>query len=99
MLMYKYLIFLKKSDDETVLKHFEDFTLKYLSEISGEEVKAASVETNLLLETKYQKFCEITASSKEEMDTKLNSPPGKSLTKDLEQFHEFLTVIAVDYQK
>lgn len=95
--MYKLLIFLKKSGDEKIAEHFNDITLKHLNEVTGKEIKTAEVESNLLLETKYQKFCEAEFSSKQEMDNLFNSPAGKALSKDLEHFHEFLTIITVNY--
>lgn len=96
--MYKILIFLKKTDDEKVLDHFNNFILKNISSAAGTEVKAGNVESNLLLEEKYSKFCEINAASKEEMDKRMSSPEGKSLNKALMDFHQLLTVIAVNYE-
>lgn len=96
--MYKTLFFLKKTDDQEIIKHFHDITLKLLSEIAGTEVKAAKVESNLLLDDKYIMFSEITASSKEAMDKMMYSNPGKALNKDLMNFHQFITVISVNYE-
>jgi hypothetical protein len=97
--MYKLLVFLKKTDEEQVNNHFNEFTLKYLSEIAGKEIKAAKVESNLLLETKYSKFCELEAASRDEMDKLLDSKAGRELSKDFQQFHEFITLISVDFNK
>jgi hypothetical protein len=96
--MYKILIFLKKTNEEKTIDHFKNFTLKYISEIAGKEVKAASVENNLLLVEKYSYFCELTAGSKEEMDKLMNSNAGRELNKDMMEFHSFLTVIYVNYE-
>ena len=71
--MYKLLIFLKKTDNKEIINLFNDYTLKYLSEIVGTEVKSADVESNLLTETKYMKFCEADIPSKDEWDNKMNS--------------------------
>jgi hypothetical protein len=97
--MYKLLLFLHKSDEEKVLEHFNDYTLKYLSEISGEKVEAATVESSLLLEQKFSKFCEVSVESKEIWDEKMNSDSGRELNKDLMDFHQFITVIFVDYDR
>ena len=95
--MYKLLLFLKKSDDDHVLTHFNEFTLKYLSELSGEKVKFGKVESSLLLDTKYSHICELEVVEKDEMDKILNSKPGKELNKDLMNFHEYVDLIFVDY--
>ena len=95
--MYKLLLFLKKSDDDHVLTHFNEFTLKYLSELSGEKVKLGKVESSLLLDKKYSHFCEFEVAGKDEMDKLLNSKPGKGLNKDLMNFHEYIDLIFVDY--
>ena len=95
--MYKLLLFLKKTDNKEIINLFNDYTLKYLSEINGSEVKAADVESNLLMETKYMKFCEVESSSKDEWDKKMNSLAGKELNKHLMDFHRFVALIFVNY--
>ena len=78
-MIYKLLLFLKKTDNKEIINLFNDHTLKYLSEINGSEVIAADVESNLLMETKYMKFCEVAVTSKDEWDRKMNSRAGKEL--------------------
>lgn len=95
--MYNLLLFLKKTEDEKILEHFENFTLKYLSELAGKEVKTGKIESSLLLETKYTHFCEFSAGSKDEMDKLMSSGKGRELNKDLMEFHEFVDVIFVDF--
>ena len=95
--MYKFLFFLKKTDEEKILEHFNKFILKGISSVAGTEIIAANVESNLLVEEKYSKFCELTAESKEEMDKKMSSPEGKAFNKSLMDFHQFVTVIPVNY--
>jgi hypothetical protein len=97
--MYKLLLFLNKTDDEKIINHFNDYTLKYLSEISGQKVLAASVESSLLLEQKFSKFCEVSVDSKETWDEKMNSKSGRELNKDLMDFHQSVTIIFVDYNR
>ena len=97
--MYKLLFFLHKTDDEDVLQFFKDNTVKKLEEIIGKNVNIAEVESNLLLEQKYTSYCEISASSKEEMDRMMHSKAGTELNKILMDFHKDITVIAVNYNQ
>ena len=97
--MYKLLFFLHKTDDEDVLQFFRDNTIKKLEGIIGKDVGIAEVESNLLLEQKYTYHCEISASSKDEMDRMMNSKAGKEFNKSLMDFHKNITVIAVNYNK
>lgn len=96
--MYKQLFFLHKSDDDKALSHFKEVILKHLSEISGNKVELASVESNLLLDQKYSYFCEIEFESKDKMNQLMNSKSGKQLTKDLMDFHQMVTMISVNYE-
>jgi hypothetical protein len=95
--MYKLLLFLKKSDDKNVLSHFQDFTLKYLSELAGKKIISGKVESSLLLDTKYSHFCEFDVEMKEEMDKLLNSKAGKEFNKDLINFHKYVDIVFVDF--
>lgn len=95
--MYKLLIFLNKTDDDKILIHFKEYTLKYLTEIYGREIEIGKVESSLLLEQKYSYFCELVFESKEEWDEKINSRAGKELNKDLTEFHRFISFIFVNY--
>ena len=95
--MYKLLIFLKKTDKKEIINLFVEHTLKYFSNVAGKEIKAADVESNLLMESKYLKFCEIEVSSKEVWDNKMNSREGKELNKHLMDLHQFIDLIFVNY--
>ncbi len=97
--MYKLLFFLHKSDDENILKHFEEVTVNHINEITGDDIMVAKVESNFLLETKYSHFCEISTSSRDEMNKLMNKKAGKELNKDLMLFHNSITVISVNYSK
>ena len=97
--MYKLLFFLHKTDDENVLHFFRDNTIKILEGIIGKHIGIAEVESNLLLEQKYTYYCEISASSKEEMDRMMHSKAGKELNKSLMDFHKNITVSAVNYNQ
>ncbi len=96
--MYKLLLFLKKTDNKEINNLFNEHTLKYLSELNGGKVEAGEVESNLLLETKYSKFCEVNVPSKEEWDKKMNSKTGREFNKHLMDFHQYITVIFVNYE-
>lgn len=96
--MYKILFFLNKSADEKIIQHFRDQTLKTLAELSGSEVLLAQVESNLLAEGKFSYFCEVEFESKDKMDSVMNSKAGLELNKDLMDFHQFLTIININYQ-
>lgn len=98
MLMYKLLIFIHKSEGNNFLNFFRNSFLPLLTEINGTEVNLAEVESNLLLDQKYSHFCELTANDKNEMDNKLNSSAGRSLSKLLMESHRNITVIAVNYK-
>ncbi|MCH7963320.1 MAG: hypothetical protein IH950_11840 [Bacteroidetes bacterium] len=97
--MYKLLFFLHKTDDEDVIQFFKDNTVKKLEKLIGEDVGIAYVESNLLLEQKFTYYCEISVSSKEEMDRIMHSKAGKELNKSLMDFHKNITVIAVNYNQ
>ena len=97
--MYKLLLFLKKTDEKQVVEHFKEFTLKYLSELARQEIKAGKIESSLLLDKKYTLFCELETSSKEEMDHLLTTKAGKEFNNDLMSFHEHVDIIFVDYEK
>lgn len=96
--MYKLLIFIHKSKENNFLNFFRNSFLPLLTEIEGNEVKLAEVESNLLLDQKYSYFCELTANNKDEMDRKLNSSAGRSLSKLLMESHQNITVITVNYK-
>lgn len=95
--MYKILFFIHKPVDEKILKHFRGRTLKLLSELTGKEILLAEVESNLLIDRKYSYYCEVEMESKEDMDRIMNSKSGLELSKDLMDFHQFITVINVNY--
>ncbi len=96
--MYKLLLFLKKTNEEKIINHFNELTLKYLSDVVDEKISAGSIESNLLSDEKYLKFCEATISSKDDWDQRMNTKEGKELNKDLAEFHEFITAIFVNYE-
>lgn len=96
--MYKILIFLKKTEEEKVIDHFKNFILKYFSELTGKNLDIGLVESNPLLETKFTHFIEINFESKEKWEKLLGSEKGESLEQDLIDFHNFISIIFVNYE-
>jgi len=96
--MYKVLVFLKKSNEETVIDHFRKFFAACFSNLIGKEIDFGTVESNPLLEIKYSLFFEIDFESKEKWERLLGSEAGKELEKDLIEFHKYITIIFVDYE-
>ncbi len=97
--MYKMLMFLKKSDDPNVLNHFKNFTVPALNELSKENIKAAKVESSLLIEQKYNWFCEAVVDSKNEWDKLMTTKEGKKFGKELTDFHKSVDLIFVNYDE
>jgi hypothetical protein len=95
--MYKLLVFVKKNKEEKIIDHFKNYTLKYLSETAGKEIKLGEVESSLLLEQKYSHFCEFGTETKAEMDQLMSSGAGKQLNNDLTDFHQNIDIIFVDF--
>ncbi len=71
--------------------------MKYLSKFAGTEIKIGEIESSLLMEEKYDRFCEVTMDSKNVMDEKLASQEGKELQKDLADFHQYVNFTFVKY--
>lgn len=92
--MYKLLMFLKNTDDESVINSFKRST-ELLSEIKKENIKIANVEPSLIDDEKYLYFCEFIAESKEKMDEYMSSPEGREFNKIAGTMHRFLKIIFV----
>lgn len=95
--MYKLIIFINKNLDEQTSNHLREYTIKYIEDLAGEKIKIGKVESNLLLDEKYQYFIEITTKTKDEMDAKMEGKAGRELIKDLSEMHRFLTFIFIDF--
>ena len=95
--MYRLLLFLNKTSEESIINHFKEFTIKNLSEAVGKEIKIGTVESSLLLEQKYTLFCEVSITSKDEWNSKMISKAGKEFNKDLVDFHRYITPIFIEY--
>ncbi len=95
--MYRLLLFLNKTNEESVLNHFKEFIIKYLSEAIGQKIKIGKVESSLLLEQKHTLFCEVSIKSKEEWNSKMTSKAGKEFNRDLMDFHKHIIPIFIEY--
>ncbi len=95
--MYKLLLFLNKTNEENIINHFKDFTLKYLSNVLKQEIKIGTVESNLLLEQKYSLFIEVSVKSNEEWISLMASKDGREFNKDLMEFYKHITPIFISY--
>lgn len=96
--MYKLLFFIHKPVDDKILDHFRNHTLEIISELTNQPVKLGGVESNLLTKQKYSYLCEAVFGSKDEMENAMNSKSGLALNKDLMDFHQYITVISVNYK-
>lgn len=95
--MYKQLFFLHKTNDDKALSHFQEVILETLSQLTGEKIKLAKVESNLLLEQKYSYCFEVEFESVDKMNELMNTKEGKQLNKALMDFHKLITVISINY--
>ncbi|MGE5354553.1 MAG: hypothetical protein ACM3P0_20895 [Acidobacteriota bacterium] len=95
--MYKILIFLKKTDDESVLARFTKSTLPRLESLAGQKVKLAEIEGALLSQEKFFKFCEAVFSRKEDLDKLLQTAEGKEFNKDLAGFGNHVSVFYANF--
>lgn len=96
--MYKMLLLLKKTEDEFQEKIFEENIVNQLSEATGKKLLIGKVDSSLLLENEYLKFCEVNFASKDEMDELLASAKGKEFSKNFSQLAKLVTVILVNYE-
>ncbi len=97
--MYKMLLFVRKSDDQNVEKHFRDFTLPILNELTGKQIRTAEIESSLLVDQKYKLFCEVAVDSKDKWDKLMASEKGRKLNKDLADNHRSIDIIFVKYDE
>jgi len=96
--MYKVLVFLKKTNEEKIINHFNNFLANYFSDLTGKEVSIGKVEINPLLEIKYSHFFEMEIESKEKWEKLLGSEAGENLEQDLIEFHKYITIIFINYE-
>lgn len=95
--MYKILIFLKKSEDESVLVRFTSSTVPKLESLSGQKIKPAEIEGAVLSQEKFSMFCEASFEKKEELDMLMQTPEGKELNKDIAGFGGYISVFYANF--
>lgn len=95
--MYRLMIFLKKTDNEPLVNHFKDVILKYLREMSGQDIELAKVEGSSFMEDKYRYYCEISADSKEDIDKMMVSPIGRKFTREITSFVNDIVMFYANY--
>lgn len=95
--MYKLLIFLKKTGDESVLARFNESTVPKLERLTGKIVETAEIEGSLLSPEKYERLCEVSFTDKSDLDRKLQTPEGRELNKDLAGFGSHVSVFYANF--
>lgn len=95
--MYKLLIFLKKTGDESVMVRFNGSTIPRLESLTGKKIETAKIEGALLSPEKYERLCEISFTDKSDLDRLLQTPEGKELNKDLAGFGNHISVFYANF--
>lgn len=81
--MYKILIFLKKTGDESLSIRFKSSTIPKLESLTGQKIEALEIEGALLSQEKFSMYCGASFSKREELDRLMQTPEGKEFNKDL----------------
>lgn len=95
--MYKILIFLKKTGDESVLARFTQSTIPKLESLSGQKIHLAEIEGAMLSQEKFHKFCEALFPKKEDLDRLMQTPAGKEFNKDLAGYSNHISVFYANF--
>ena len=95
--MYKILIFLKKTGDDSVLLRFTNSTVPKLESLTKDKIKLAAIEGAALSEEKYSLYCEASFPKKEDLDMLMQSPEGKELNKDLAGYGSHISVFYANF--
>lgn len=93
------LIFIRQSEDDSVLKRFRNSTYQKIRELTGGSVKMAHLEGGALSEEKYISYCEAEFSDRDHMAGLMQSAAGKELNKDLSGYHKHVSVFFADYSQ
>lgn len=96
--MYKLMIMIKKSAGEDLVEHFKNSPLKHLEEASGQKMKIAEIEGAAMMEEPYEKICELTVNSKEELDRILVSPNGKKFNREMVGLMNHFALFFINYE-
>lgn len=95
--MYKILIFLRKTGDESLLLRLQKSTVPKLEKLAGEKIGISEIEGAMLTEEKYFRFCEAEFAGKEDLDRKMQTPEGKELNKELASYGGNISVFYANY--
>lgn len=95
--MYRLMIFLKKTDNEPLVNHFKDVILKYMREMSGQNIALGKIEGSSFMEDKYLYFCEISADLKEDIDKMMVSPIGRKFIREITSFVNDVVMFYANY--
>lgn len=95
--MYKLMIFLKRTDDDSVLQHFLNSTMPRLQKLTGQDTVSAVIEGSALNEEKFTRYCEFVFESADVLNQLLQSPEGKELNKDLASYHNNISIFFANY--
>jgi hypothetical protein len=95
--MQSILYLLHGNSDEETKDFFYIQLIDILSELTGEEVKLGKIENSFLLEQKFISICQVKFENKEIMNKKMVSAKGKELNRNIMKFHNFITIIVVNY--
>ncbi|HEX2960593.1 MAG TPA: hypothetical protein VHO43_02315 [Ignavibacteriales bacterium] len=95
--MYKILIFLKRTDDESVLSRFRQSTIPRLESLTGQKITLAEIEGASLSQEKFIKYCEAVFSKREDLDRLMQTPEGKEFNKDIAGYGSYISVFYADF--
>lgn len=95
--MYKLQIMFKKTVDDDLIKTFEENVLIHLENASGQKVNFGEIVGAKLMEEPYHKSCELTVSSKEEMDKVLATAEGKKFNRSVASLSAHVSIFFINY--
>lgn len=90
--MYKILIFLKKTEDESLSIRFKNSTVPKLESLTGQKIEPLEIEGSMLSQEKFFLCCEASFSKREDLDRLMQSPEGKEFNKDLAGYGASISV-------
>jgi hydroxymethylpyrimidine/phosphomethylpyrimidine kinase len=95
--MINVLYFLHGNADDEAKEFFYNQLRKVLSDLIREEIKIGTIENSFLLENKYISMYTVKFEDKDIMNEMMVSGKGKELNRTIMNFHNFITIIVVNY--
>lgn len=95
--MVKLYILRRKTDDKDVHKYFESTLVEQVLKVFEEQPLSGTVQGSVLLEDPFDAVYEVAVPTKEKMDTLLATEAGVALNKSLYDYHNFITVMFVEF--